>query len=158
MRRTSAGTAPVARPDKTDYLMQLAQLVATRSTCDRKRVGAVLATQEGHVLSTGYNGSVPGAPHCDDVGHLLERVGSAWSCIRTTHAEINAVAFAARRGAALEGSCLYVTHKPCHTCVRAILAAGVRRVVFQHEGSDTLGRELLENAHVPVVRWTGEIS
>lgn len=117
------------RPTKDQYLMSLAQAAATRATCDRKHVGCVLATADGHVLGTGYNGSAPGAPHCDDVGHLMVD----GHCKRTIHAERNAVAHCARRGTALAGCVAYVTTKPCPECLLLLVAAGCTRIVYLEE-------------------------
>ena len=107
------------------YLMEIARVVATRSTCDRKHVGAVVA-KDKFVVATGYNGSIAGLDHCDDVGHLMED----GHCVRTVHAEANAIAQAARHGKAVEGAGIYVTASPCWACFRLIANAGIRRIVY----------------------------
>ena len=107
------------------YFMALAKQAATRATCDRKHVGAVLV-RDRSILSTGYNGSARGLPHCDDVGHMMED----GHCVRTVHAEANAVAQAAKNGVRLEGAACYVTASPCWTCFRLLLNAGIVRIVF----------------------------
>ena len=105
--------------------MQMAHLVATRATCDRKHVGAVIV-KDNRVLSTGYNGSLPGAPHCDTDGHLMVD----GHCVRTVHAEANAIAHAAKHGVPLDGSTLYVTASPCPTCYKLAVSAGIQRIVY----------------------------
>jgi dCMP deaminase len=107
------------------YFMRIAGAVATRSTCDRKHVGAVVV-RDNRILATGYNGSVRGAPHCDDAGH--EMVDG--HCVRTVHAEANAICQAAQVGVALAGASIYVTASSCHSCFKLIVNAGLRRIVF----------------------------
>jgi len=118
------------RPNKTQYGMLLVRAAASRATCRKSYipdgVGCVITSRDGRVLATGYNGSVPGAPHCEDVGHLK----MDGHCIRTVHAEANAVADAARRGIALEGGIAYMTMKPCHNCLKLLSAVGIYKVVF----------------------------
>lgn len=107
--------------------MNIAQVVASRSTCDRKRVGAVLV-RDRMILSTGYNGSIRGMPHCDEVGHWLEND----HCIATIHAEQNAILQAAQNGVAINRSTVYVTASPCWACFKSLVNAGIQRIVF-HE-------------------------
>jgi dCMP deaminase len=107
------------------YFMAIAQQVATRSTCDRKHVGAVVV-RDRMILTTGYNGSIRGLPHCDDVGHMME----SGHCVRTVHAEANAIVQAACNGVRLEGGDIYVTASPCWSCFKLIANAGLRRIVF----------------------------
>jgi dCMP deaminase len=108
-----------------EYFMNIAREVATRSTCDRKHVGAVIV-RDRCILATGYNGSVRGMPHCDDEGHLME----GGHCVRTVHAEANAIAQAARHGARVDGACIYVTASPCWNCFKLVANAGLARIVF----------------------------
>lgn len=105
--------------------MNLAVQAATRSTCPRKKVGAVIV-RDKTVLSTGYNGSIRGAPHCTDVGCLMEDD----HCVRTVHAEANAIVQAARNGIRLEDAHIYVTASPCFSCFKLIVNAGIRVVHF----------------------------
>lgn len=105
--------------------MNIAKEVATRSTCDRKHVGAVIVRDKS-ILATGYNGSVRGLGHCDDEGHLMED----GHCVRTVHAEANAIVQAARNGMRIEGASIYVTASPCWGCFRLIANAGIVKVVF----------------------------
>jgi dCMP deaminase len=114
------------RPAWDDYFMSLAKIVASRSTCDRLRAGAVLVKNR-RIISTGYNGAPPGLPHCDEAhGHRMEE----GHCIRTIHAEENCVLQAAALGGvSTEGSTLYTTYSPCYHCFKKLAMAGVKRVV-----------------------------
>jgi dCMP deaminase len=105
--------------------MNIAKEVATRSTCDRKHVGSVIVRDKS-ILATGYNGSVRGLGHCDDEGHLMED----GHCVRTVHAEANAIVQAARNGMRIDGAGIYVTASPCWGCFRLIANAGIVRIVF----------------------------
>lgn len=106
--------------------MAIAKLVATRSTCDRLQAGAVLVKNK-RIISTGYNGSPPGLPHCDDAGHLLEE----GHCVRTIHGEHNAILQAATiPGASTEGSIMYTKYNPCIHCAKYVVAAGIKRIVI----------------------------
>ena len=107
------------------YFMEIAKIVAKRSTCPRKHVGAVIV-KDKQILSTGYNGSLPGLPHCTDVGCMIEN----GHCVRTVHAEANAIVQAAKHGIKIEGATIYVTASPCWNCFKLIASAGIRRIVF----------------------------
>ena len=113
------------RVDWDEYFMSIAAQVATRSTCDRKHVGAVVV-RDKMLLATGYNGSMRGIEHCDDVGHLMQD----GHCVRTVHAEANAIVQAARNGVRTEGASIYVTASPCFSCFKLIANAGISRIVF----------------------------
>jgi len=108
-----------------EYFMAIAREVATRSTCDRKHVGAVIV-RDKMILTTGYNGSIRGLGHCDDEGHLMED----GHCVRTVHAEANAIVQAACNGVRLDGGDIYVTASPCFGCFKLIANAGLKRIVF----------------------------
>jgi dCMP deaminase len=108
-----------------EYFMNIAREVSTRATCDRKHVGAVVV-RDRSILATGYNGSIRGLAHCDEEGHLMED----GHCVRTVHAEANAVAQAARNGSRIDGATLYVTASPCWACFRLVANAGITRIVF----------------------------
>jgi dCMP deaminase len=108
-----------------EYFMSIARVVATRSTCDRKHVGAVIV-RDRIILATGYNGSVRGLPHCDEIGHLMQD----GHCVRTVHAEANAIAQAARAGVRIESGSIYVTASPCFGCFKLVANAGLTRIVF----------------------------
>ena len=107
------------------YFMNIAKEVATRSTCDRKYVGAVIV-REKTILSPGYNGSIKGLPHCDEAGH--EMVDD--HCIRTTHAEANAIVQAAKNGVEINKSDIYVTASPCYNCFKLIANAGIKTIYY----------------------------
>ena len=108
-----------------DYFMNIAREVATRSTCDRKYVGAVIV-REKTILSTGYNGSIKGLPHCDELG--CEMVDG--HCVRTTHAEANAIVQAAKNGIQINQSEIYVTASPCYDCFKLIANAGIKIIYY----------------------------
>src|SRR6476660_7771632 len=102
------------------YFMNIAQVVASRSTCPRKRVGAVIV-RDRTILSTGYNGSIRGLPHCDEVGCVIEDD----HCVSTVHAEANAIIQAARNGVGIAGAELYTTASPCWPCFKLIANAEI---------------------------------
>ena len=108
-----------------EYFMNIARVVATRATCDRKHVGAVLV-RDKTILSTGYNGSIRGLPHCSEVGHMMED----GHCVATVHAEANAIIQAAKNGVAIEGATIYTTASPCWPCFKLIGNSGCERIVF----------------------------
>lgn len=112
------------------YFMKIAEVVASRSSCNRKNVGAVIVVNKT-LVSTGYNGAPRGMPHCDDpgVGHLLVEMGGRASCVRSVHAEVNAIAQAARTGVRVEGGTLHTTASPCYECLKVIINAGIIKVV-----------------------------
>ncbi|HTT69891.1 MAG TPA: dCMP deaminase family protein [Anaeromyxobacteraceae bacterium] len=130
-----------------EYFMNIARVVATRATCDRKHVGAVLV-RDKTILSTGYNGSIRGLPHCNEVGHMMED----GHCVATVHAEANAIIQAAKNGVAIDGASIYTTASPCWPCFKLIANSGCRRIVFGEFYRDQrifdfarqLGIELLE--------------
>jgi len=107
------------------YFMNIARQAATRSTCARKHVGAVIV-REKTILSTGYNGSIRGMPHCDDVGHLMD----SGHCVATVHAEANAIIQAAKNGVSIHGGEIYTTASPCWDCFKLIANSGLVRVFF----------------------------
>lgn len=128
-----------SRPSRDQYFMGIAQATARRATCDRKHVGAVIV-RDGFIVSTGYNGSMRGAAHCDDVGHLMEN----GHCVRTVHAEINAIVQAAAGNGGCKGATLYVTAFPCWSCAKAAVNAGITRIVYAeaYRPSEHVLREL----------------
>ena len=123
------------------YFMNIARQAATRSTCDRKHVGAVIV-RDKTILSTGYNGSIRGMPHCDDVGHLMQ----AGHCVATVHAEANAIIQAAKNGVRIEGAEIYTTASPCWDCFKLVANAGIRTVYYgefyREERSIQVARQL----------------
>lgn len=124
--------------------MVIAHVVSLRGTCDRAQVGAVLV-QDNHIISTGYNGSPRGLPHCDEIGHLMQ----SGHCVRTVHAEQNALIQAALHGVSTEGAILYVTHFPCLSCTKLLVNAKIAGIVFLHDYRiDPAAEEMLHQAQV----------
>ncbi len=143
----------MTRPSWDEYFIEMTDTVAKRATCDRGRSGSVIV-RENRILTTGYVGSPPGLPHCDEVGHLMKQVmdedGAVRShCMRTIHAEQNAICQAARHGISLAGATLYCTMEPCRVCAMLIISVGIRRVVAKrryHAAQET--REMFEKAGI----------
>ncbi len=138
-----------ARPDWDNYFMAIASVVATRSTCLRRKVGAVIV-RDRQIISTGYNGAPKGVPHCAEVGCLREKLGipsgERHEICRGAHAEINAIAQAAATGSTTAGADMYCTHEPCSFCTKAMINAGIRRVLYVFPYPDPLARQLREEA------------
>ena len=132
------------RPTWDEYFMEVARTIAKRATCDRGRSGCVIAKNR-QLLVTGYVGSPVGLPHCDDVGHLMKKVihdddSISQHCMRTVHAEQNAICQAAKLGVALEGATVYCKMTPCRTCAMLIINSGITRVVCEkkyHRGTES---------------------
>lgn len=141
----------MARPSWDEYFMELAQVVAKRSTCNRRSVGAVLV-REKRILTTGYNGSPPGLPHCTDAGCLM--VDN--HCVRAIHAEQNAIIQAALHGIDLSGATCYVTSSPCVHCSKMLIAAGIKRVVYLDSYTESIGQEMAREAGVTMERFAGK--
>lgn len=137
------------RPSWDGYFLALAMVASTRSTCLRRRVGAVLVS-ENRVLTAGYNGSPAGTRHCTDIGCLRQRLGirsgERHEICRGSHAEMNALAQAAASGTSVRGCTAYCTHEPCSICSKLLINAGCKRVVYLHPYPDELSRELREEA------------
>jgi len=132
------------------YFMNIARVTSSRATCHRKFVGAVIV-RDKTILSTGYNGSVRGLPHCCDAGHMMED----GHCVATIHAEMNAIIQAARNGVRIEGASIYVTASPCWNCFKALANAGVNRICYgefyRDERSFNVANKLgIEMVHVPL--------
>ncbi|MCD4745116.1 MAG: cytidine/deoxycytidylate deaminase family protein [Bacteroidales bacterium] len=141
------------RPTWDEYFMEVANTIAKRSTCNRGRSGCVISRNK-QILVTGYVGSPRGFPHCDDIGHILKKVihedgHISKHCVRTVHAEQNAICQAARLGITLEGATLYCSMTPCRTCAMMIINCGIERVVCErkyHEGKES--EEMLKYAGI----------
>ncbi len=118
------------RPDWDHYFLKIAEVVGTRATCPRKQFGVVI-TIENKIVSTGYNGSPSGMPHCYDVGCIMENN----HCVRTIHAEINAIVTAK---CGLNGATLYSKGLPCYNCTKQIIQSGIKKVVYQEDYGDTI--------------------
>ena len=136
-----------ARPSWDAYFLQIAHTVSGRSTCLRRAVGAVLV-RDRRILATGYNGAPEGLPHCLDVGCLIVD----GHCVRTLHAEQNALLQAAVHGVSTEGATIYVTSEPCLQCTKMLLNARVRRIVYRDAYEDELARALRAQAGIACVR------
>ena len=136
-----------------EYFVRLAHVVATRSTCDRRHVGCIFVSPEHHILATGYNGSVHGHDHCDDVGHMMDANNS---CVRTIHAEQNAIVHAASTGVHLRGSTVYITHSPCWTCTKLLLNVEVARIVYSEFYRDDRVFDACKKSGVPVDQYIDE--
>ena len=108
-----------------EYFMNIAKEVATRSTCDRKHVGALI-TRDKTILSTGYNGSIRGMPHCDEAGHMIEND----HCVATIHSEANAVLQAAKNGVMIDKAEVYITASPCWPCFKMLANAGIKKIYY----------------------------
>jgi dCMP deaminase len=118
------------RPDWNTYFLKMASVVATRSTCERKQVGCVLV-RDNRILTTGYGGSIVGQPHCTDVGCEIDPLTGG--CTRTVHAEMNALAQAARNGVSTEGATAYCTLSPCYWCFKTLVNAGIKTIIYSEQ-------------------------
>jgi dCMP deaminase len=146
-----------ARPSWDEYFMRIAHEVATRSTCPRLAVGAVIV-RDKRILTTGYNGSPSGMPHCEDVGCLIRIVDGRESCQRTLHAEQNAIIQAAYHGVSVIGASVYCTHQPCLLCVKMIMNSGIEEVRFADGYPDPLAVELAAEGGLRMVKFPpGEV-
>jgi len=141
------------RPTWDEYFLQMAEMIGSRGTCDRGRAGAVI-TKDKRILSTGYVGSPVGLPHCDEVGHEMHTVKQedgteSRHCIRTAHAEQNAINNAARIGIAIEGGTMYCKMIPCYKCAQSIINSGIVRVVAlkDYHGA-TRTKEIFKQANI----------
>lgn len=137
--------------------MEIAKLVATRATCPRRQVGAVIV-RDRRILCTGYNGAPRGLPHCPEGGPLNDWPRGcmmAGHCIRALHAEQNALMQAALLGIACDGASIYVTCQPCNSCAKMLINAGIRQVVFEGEYPDDFARELFKQAATDVFKYEG---
>lgn len=135
------------RPSWDEYFLKLAMLASERATCPRMHCGCVLV-KDRFVLATGYNGSLPGQPHCEDFGCLI--VDN--HCVRTNHAEMNALIQAARHGVNTDGATAYITNMSCTTCAKALIAAGIKRVVVFSDFHDTLATQFYKDSGVEIVK------
>jgi dCMP deaminase len=146
------------RPAWEEYFMEITRLVASRSTCRRRRVGAVLV-KDKRILASGYNGAPSGLPHCLDVGCLRELnkipSGERHELCRGLHAEQNVIIQAARHGIAIQGATLYCTTMPCNICAKMIINAGISTVCYEEGYDDELAQELLNDGGIQLIRWHG---
>ncbi len=144
------------RPSNDEYFMNMAKLVATRSTCIRRQVGAVIV-KDKRVLSTGYNGAPKGSRHCDELGCIREILdvpsGTRHELCRGVHAEQNAVVQAAYFGVSVKDASIYTTTYPCSMCAKIIINAGITEIVFGEGYPDDLSKELLEESGIIVRKY-----
>ena len=142
------------RPEWDSYFLKIASAVSERSTCDRAFVGCVLVLDK-RILTTGFNGSPTGLPHCDEEGHLMIE----GHCVRTIHAETNAIIQAALHGVSTRGSTCYVTHFPCLNCAKALVNAGIVRLVYQVAyRQDPIALQFLTGAKIEICQAGFEAS
>jgi len=150
------------RPSWDKYFLEIVKVVASRATCNRGRNGAVIAKNR-RILTTGYVGSPIGLPHCDEVGHMLHDVVDengkiSKHCVRTIHAEQNAILQAALHGVSTEGSTIYTKFEPCFVCAKMIINAGIKRVVCERRyHTDRLTRRIFKEAQIELVVLKDEV-
>jgi len=150
------GPEEYKRPSWDEYFLEIAKLVGSRGTCDRGRNGAVIVKNK-RIITTGYVGAPVGMPHCDEVGHLMSDVVNpdgtiSKHCVRTLHAEQNAIIQAALHGISTEGATLYAKFEPCFACAKMIINAGIKRVVCQRKyHAADLTRKFFKEAGVEIV-------
>lgn len=150
------------RPSWDEYFMELANAAAKRATCDRGRSGCVIV-KDKQILVTGYVGAPTGLPHCDEVGHLFKKTihedgSETMHCVRTVHAEQNAICQAAKRGIALDGATLYCRMTPCRVCAMLIINCGIKRVVCEkkyHAGLES--EEMFKQAGIQIEFFEDDI-
>ncbi|MDH7603884.1 MAG: deaminase [Melioribacter sp.] len=135
------------RPSWDEYFLKVAMLVSERATCPRMHCGCVIV-KDKQILSTGYNGSIPGDEHCEDVGCMI--VDN--HCVRTIHAEMNALLQCALHGVSTQGATAYITNMPCTNCAKALIAAGIKEIVIFSDYHDTLAEEFFARAKVNIKR------
>lgn len=149
----------MARPTWDQYFIDITHLVATRSTCLRRQVGA-LVVKDRNILATGYNGTPSGIRHCEETGCLRERLkvpsGERHELCRGLHAEQNAIIQAARHGINIDQSTLYCTTMPCIICTKMLINAGIKRIVYEEGYGDDLAREMIEEAGIELDRFVRE--
>lgn len=139
-----------------EYFMEMARVAASRSTCLRREVGAVAVSPDNRILGTGYNGALPGTPHCETTGCIRQQMnipsGERQEICRAQHAEANICNIAARYGIALEGSTIYVTNQPCVTCMKAIITSGIKRIVYEGDYPDDFAVKIAAEAGIELVK------
>jgi dCMP deaminase len=143
------------RPTWDEYFLKIAEIVGTRGTCDRGRNGAVIVKNK-RIVTTGYVGAPMGLAHCDEAGHIMSEMTidgkTSKHCIRTAHAESNAIVQAALHGVSTEGATIYVKFEPCLACAKMIINAGIKRVVCQKMyHAAELTRKFFKEAGIEIV-------
>lgn len=152
----------MGRQSWTEYFMSLAHQVATRSTCERRQVGAIAVGSGHRIIGTGYNGALPGTPHCDELGGCLRNrlgvpSGERQEICRAQHAEANICNTAAKFGICLDGATIYVTHQPCVTCVKAMVTCGIKAVIFDDDYPDELACQLAKEAGMELISYKKQL-
>ena len=144
------------RPSWDEYFMDIVELVKERSTCLRRKVGALIV-KDRRILTSGYNGAPTGCRHCEDIGCLRQQLnipsGERHELCRASHAEQNAIVQAAMYGQPIEGATIFVTAQPCTICSKLIINSGIKRVVYKGSYPDELSMQLLEEAGLEIVRY-----
>ena len=144
------------RPSYDEYFMEMAHVVSKRSTCLRRKVGAILV-KDKHILSTGYNGAPKGLKHCSETGCLRENLnipsGERHELCRGLHAEQNAIIQAAVFGISIKDSVLYCTNTPCVVCVKMLINAGITEIVYAGEYPDDLAKQMLHESSLKIKRF-----
>ncbi|MBW6451416.1 MAG: cytidine/deoxycytidylate deaminase family protein [DPANN group archaeon] len=153
-------TTKQKRPTKDDYYMEIASVVAKRTTCLRQTVGAVIV-KNNHIISTGYNGAPKGLKHCTDIGciRIQKKIpsGTMHETCRAVHAEQNAIIQAASHGVSTDGATLYCTHSPCILCTKMIINAGIKSVFYKQGYADNdISSEFFKDAGVEVIYLDGK--
>jgi len=152
-------TAEQKRPDWKEYFTDIARLVSRRSTCIRRRVGAVLV-KDKRILATGYNGAPTGLAHCREVGCLRQKndipSGQRHELCRGLHAEQNAIIQAAYHGISIQGATLYCTTLPCSICLKMLINAGINEIVYEEGYPDELSENFLKEASIAITKFTEE--
>lgn len=147
------------RPSYDEYFMEMAHVVSSRSTCLRRKVGAILV-KDKHILSTGYNGAPKGLKHCSEVGCLREKLGipsgERHEICRGLHAEQNAIIQAAVFGISIKDSVLYCTNTPCVVCAKMLINASVKEIVFSGEYPDNLAKQMLSESRIKIRKFNNE--
>jgi dCMP deaminase len=153
--REQEGTTGTVRPSWPEYFMGITRMVAKRSTCLRRSVGAILV-KDKRILATGYNGAPAGLKHCAEVGCLRENTsipsGTRHELCRGLHAEQNAIIQAAYHGISINGAVLYCTNKPCVICSKMIINAGIKKIYYEEGYDDPLSDQMLNEANIEISR------
>ncbi len=143
----------MVRPDWDTYFLEIANVVKSRSTCIRRQVGAIIV-KDHRIIATGYNGAASGAPHCETVGCLREKLGIRSGerhelCV-AIHAEQNAIVQAAKYGVSIDGATLYCTNQPCAICAKMLVNAGIGRIVFNGAYPDKFAEKILKEGNIEI--------
>lgn len=136
-----------------EFFMEQALIFSKRATCSRLKVGVIITTMNNIQLAEGYNGSISGHDHCEDVGCLLNEEGR---CIRTVHAEQNAILNAMKKGVSIEGGRAYVTHEPCETCTKLLLQSGIKEIIYLKGYQNKYNQNFIDNSDASFKEFEGK--